>query len=48
MLQLLPRMQPRKTEQKETTLTFGIVIVLLLMMSFVGAGVYVLISTFFS
>lgn len=48
MEQLLPHMQPKKTEQKESTLTVGIVVVLLLMMSFVGAGIYILISTFYS
>jgi hypothetical protein len=48
MEQLFRRIQTRKTLQKESTLTFGIVVVLLLMASFVGCGVYILINTFFS
>lgn len=48
MLQLLPRMQRQKTDQKETTLTVGIVVVLLLMITFVGAGFYILFSAFYS
>lgn len=48
MEQLFRRIQTRKTLQKESTLTFGIVVVLLLVLSFIGCGVYILINTFFS
>jgi len=48
MEQLLRRIQTRKTQEKESTLTFGIVVVLLLMIAFVGCGIYILINTFFS
>ena len=47
MEQIFPQLQPKKSEKKESTLTFGIIAVTILMLSFLGAGVYVLVNTFF-
>jgi hypothetical protein len=43
----LPRFRFNQPEAKERFLTFPVVILLLLMMSFLAATGYILISTFF-
>lgn len=46
MLHLLPGIDHNKPETKERALTFPVIILLLLMIAFIGAGVYISISTF--
>ena len=48
MERIITQLRAKKVEATESSLTFGIVAVSLLVLCFVGAGVYVLISTFFS
>lgn len=47
MEHLLPRFRANKPETRERFLTFPVVIILLLMMGFLGATIYILVSTFF-